>query len=295
MKANELAEIIKKELGRQGTNPYRAAKKAGLPDNSIRYILEGKMPSFSRVCEVVEYLNVPLKIGVPTVGDQSNPREAGRNANQWREAKNLNKIPFNSEISAALDLSDNADLDQILGKITKIKKESCFRDEAAALRQTLDQWLKCHNQPNSQEVESMTSLPHSSARSVPTIEYEAAAGGGRINLDEAPQKGLVYFKREWLDKHGIDPTQCAVIRVAGDSMEPTLSEGCSILIDRSRVRLKIGYIYVILTEHGLIVKRLGKKKDIWRLVSDNPAWEQINLPGNADIIGQVIWTARSLV
>lgn len=148
MKASELAEIIKKELDRQGTNPYRAAKKAGLPDNSIRYILEGKIPSFSRVCEVLECLNIPLEIGIRTAIDQIKAHEYGRGASQWQDTKNLNKISFNSEISAALDLPKDADLDQILGKIKKIKKESCFRREAAALRQTLDRWLTCHDQPN---------------------------------------------------------------------------------------------------------------------------------------------------
>ena len=76
--------------------------------------------------------------------------------------------------------------------------------------------------------------------------------------------------------------------------QPTLAEGCSILIDRARIQRKIGHIYVILTDDGLIVKRLGKKGNIWRLVSDNPAWKEINFPGNSEIIGRVVWTAKSL-
>ena len=76
-------------------------------------------------------------------------------------------------------------------------------------------------------------------------------------------------------------------------MEPTLAEGCSILIDRARIRRKIGYIYVILTDNGLIVKRLELLGNAWHLKSDNPAWEQIAWPADAEIIGRVMWTARS--
>ena len=53
------------------------------------------------------------------------------------------------------------------------------------------------------------------ARSVGTREVEAAAGGGAVNLDEAPVKGPVWFRRDWLDGHGIDPTRCVVISVRG--------------------------------------------------------------------------------
>lgn len=299
MKSYELAEIVRKELGRQGTNPYQAAKKAGLPDNSIRYILEGKNPSFSRVCEVLEYLNIPLKIGLKTADTQSQSHKIRENQGQYQKAENLNKITFNSEIAAALGMPATADLSQILEKIKKIKEESHFGSQADALRQTLDRWLKCGNQPALKEVDmlndgSASAVPYPAARSVPAIEYEAAAGGGHVNLDEVPQRGVVWFRRDWLDEHGIDSTRCAVIRVAGESMEPTLAEGCSILIDRARVKRKAGYIYVIMTYDGLIVKRLEKKGNVWRLLSDNPAWGETDFPRDSEIVGRVMWAAKSL-
>lgn len=102
------------------------------------------------------------------------------------------------------------------------------------------------------------------------MEYEAAAGGGRVNLDEVPQTGAVSFRRDWLDDHAIDPNQSAIIRVVGESMEPTLPAGSSILIDRTYKKRKRGYIYVILTDNGLIVKRLELLDNAWHLKSDNP-------------------------
>ena len=41
--------------------------------------------------------------------------------------------------------------------------------------------------------------------------------------------------------------------------------------------------------------RAGKDKDSgWQLVSDNPLWKPLPWPGNAEIIGEVKWMARTL-
>ncbi len=136
-------------------------------------------------------------------------------------------------------------------------------------------------------------LPHPASRSVPIIEYEAAAGIGRVDLDEV-KKGEVRFQRGWLEEHAIDPTQCVVIRVAGESMEPTLPAGCSILINRARIHRKKDYIYVMYTQEGFIVKRIGQANDAWQILSDNPAWEKTGWPDDTEIVGQVMWMAKSL-
>ena len=81
------------------------------------------------------------------------------------------------------------------------------------------------------------------ARQIEVQELAAAAGGGALELDETVTSRIA-FRRDWLDRHGIDPTQCTVIGVAGESMEPTLPDGCSILVDRSRRRRRAGRIFV---------------------------------------------------
>ena len=79
------------------------------------------------------------------------------------------------------------------------------------------------------------------------------------------------FRRDWLRKHGLDPRQCCVLEVMGESMEPTLVDGASILVNLARQRRRAGRIYVIRTDDGLIVKRAAKDADgAWQLVSDNP-------------------------
>ena len=130
-------------------------------------------------------------------------------------------------------------------------------------------------------------------------ELETAAGGGAVDIDEAPFKGNVWFRREWLDRHGLDPNQCVVIGVRGKSMEPTLIDGCSILVarDERRHRLRAGRVYVLLTEDGLVVKRAGREDGKWMLLSDAgpPDWPTTTWPRDAEVKGEVIWTARTLV
>ena len=77
-------------------------------------------------------------------------------------------------------------------------------------------------------------------------------------------------------------------------MEPTLPDGSKILVDRSQRRRRQGRIYVVRTSEGLVVKRAEKNEGgSWILKSDNPnhkpmAW------GDAVIIGEVRWVARTL-
>ena len=133
------------------------------------------------------------------------------------------------------------------------------------------------------------------ARPVDVVELAAAAGGGADAASE-DVVGRLWFRRDWLDRRGLDPARCAVIGVTGESMEPTLPDGCSILVDRARTRRRRGRVYVLRTGDGLIAKRAGKDEGGgWLLESDHPAWEPVPWPDDAEILGEVIWTARSLI
>lgn len=130
-------------------------------------------------------------------------------------------------------------------------------------------------------------------RHVEVRELSAAAGGGAV-VDQEEVIGRVAFRRTWLAKHAVDPTQAVVIAVGGESMEPTLPDGCSILVDRRRTRRRAGHIYVLRTDDSLIVKRAGKEGERWLLISDHPSWDPAPWPRSATIIGEVRWMARTL-
>lgn len=135
---------------------------------------------------------------------------------------------------------------------------------------------------------------HDPTRHVEVREL-AAAGGGGADADDERVVSRIAFRRDWLDRHGLDPAQCTVIGVQGESMEPTLPAGCAILVNRARRRRHAGGIFVVRTSEGLIVKRAGKDASgAWLLLSDHPAWKSAPWPADAEVIGEVKWMARTL-
>ena len=132
------------------------------------------------------------------------------------------------------------------------------------------------------------------ARPIAVHRLQAAAGGGALDLDETV-KSYAYFRHEWLSRQGLIADRCSLIGVMGESMEPTLPEGAIILLDRNRRQRREGSIFVVRTEDGLVVKRVGKSDDgRWQLVSDHPRWPVAPWPNDATVIGEVRWMAREL-
>ena len=143
---------------------------------------------------------------------------------------------------------------------------------------------------------SAVTTDEADGHSVDVMELDTAAGAGAV-VDFERVKDRIRFRQSWLRKHGLVARQCKVIGVKGTSMEPTLTDGCSILIDLNRRSRLVGHIYVVRTDDGLIVKRAGKNRaGNWQLVSDNPdkkEWPTLRWPADAKVIGEVKWAART--
>jgi hypothetical protein len=136
-------------------------------------------------------------------------------------------------------------------------------------------------------------------RPVPRLAVDAAAGAGAFDNEEQ-QAGHIAFDAAWLRRVARGaPEQLSIIRVAGDSMMPTLADGDDILVDRGDAapRLRDG-IYVLRIEDALVVKRLALNPAARTLSvrSDNPAypgWPDCN-PAAVEIVGRVVWAGRRL-
>ena len=121
----------------------------------------------------------------------------------------------------------------------------------------------------------------------------AAAGSGAMVYDETTT-GRVPFLTSWLREHSITPANCNIISVRGPSMQPTLPDGCSIIVDRKRREPVEDRIYVMRMEDGLVVKRLGLDEEgRWEARSDNPDWEPKLLTYGSDIVGEVRWSGHT--
>ena len=129
-------------------------------------------------------------------------------------------------------------------------------------------------------------------------EIVAAAGSGATVINERIVN-RIKFPRPWLRKRGLKGYECRIIRVDGESMEPTLVDGAAILVHLESQEPKDGKIFVVRIDDDLIVKRLLHDTTVgWLLQSDNPnkqAWPTQPLPNDARVVGEVKWTARSFV
>ena len=130
-----------------------------------------------------------------------------------------------------------------------------------------------------------------SARPVPVYAVDVAAGVGAVASDPKPA-GNLEFDRRWLDRRGLDSTRCAVMRVRGDSMEPTLPAGTWMLVDQASRERRDGRVYVVRSDldDTLVVKRARRRDGAWLLASDNPAWDPVPWPEtDAEVLGEVVW------
>ncbi len=91
MQISEIAAVIRRELERRGTNAYRAAVDAGLPQNAIRSVLRGREPGSERLAEICRVLELEFYVGPPrghreeTIRDVAGNPEAPADDPQWVE------------------------------------------------------------------------------------------------------------------------------------------------------------------------------------------------------------------
>ena len=128
-------------------------------------------------------------------------------------------------------------------------------------------------------------------------EIDTSAGIGAVVQDEHVT-GRMKFPYRWLRQRTLRPAMCRIIRVVGESMEPTLPDGSALLINLDSKNRKDGKIFVIRIGDELVVKRTVMDREAgWLLVSDNrnkKTWATRPWPEDAQVIGEVKWLGRSL-
>ena len=264
------AEIVEAHLRKTGGSAIGLALRAGLNRDAIRSVLRGRAPSVDRAREICDALGLDLRI-VPK----------------------RDPLPLEYEtVVRAMDLFRDAEgsLETLRSRAADYAKyyESLGTDR-------IMQELQAEDDAGRADLEPVgIDAPPPASRPVGVMELAAAAGAGAEAGSERA-RWLAWFPRKWLDERGLDPTRCAVIRVRGDSMEPTLPDGCAILFDRNRRDRHERRLYVVRTGSGLIVKRAARRRRMWVLASDNPAFAPEPWPPEAETIGEVAWMARALI
>ena len=105
------------------------------------------------------------------------------------------------------------------------------------------------------------------------------------------------FRNDWLEQFG-GAQQLFVIKVEGDSMEPTLMESDTVLINKNANAIGTGGGIFAINWHDMsMVKRLQMNPQTDEIIikSDNPNYDSMVVkPNEIQIEGKVIWYGREL-
>jgi phage repressor protein C with HTH and peptisase S24 domain len=128
-----------------------------------------------------------------------------------------------------------------------------------------------------------------------------SAGGGNLVFEEEAGPPLAFTTR-WVQNEGLKHSDLVIVEVDGDSMEPSIRHGDSILVDTGNVEVQDGKVYVVRYRDELRVKRLFSRYDgalIIRSDNYNKFPEEVvppqDLNGQVQVIGRVVWRAGGVV
>lgn len=126
-------------------------------------------------------------------------------------------------------------------------------------------------------------------------DIRASAGGGAevfgedyevLNVDKTIIQNMV----------GFGNTKLEAIHVDGESMEPTLSDGSIVFIDRDQTNISKDGIFIASTTAGLFIKRIRRRADgMIELISDNKTYSpEVLTSDEVSIVGKVVGNIESL-
>lgn len=109
-----------------------------------------------------------------------------------------------------------------------------------------------------------------------------------------PVIGQLIFTAGYLKARSLSGETLAAIKVEGDAMSGLLSEGDTLMFDRSRSKLEGEAVYVIRLDDRLQPKRLQRQLDgSVQIISENKSYRDLVVPKEAladlEIPGRVVW------
>ncbi|SES15448.1 Phage repressor protein C, contains Cro/C1-type HTH and peptisase s24 domains [Vreelandella subterranea] len=152
------------------------------------------------------------------------------------------------------------------------------------------QWLAF----GSEHEEAVQALGMEDYAFVPLYDAQCSAGDGAWN-ENCRVLTHISFTRYSLRKQGLTPEHLSAIRIDGDSMEPILHSGDTVLIDHTRTTIEGEGIYILRLDGHLYAKRLQRNFDGVSIISTNKEYREVVVPRDRlhelDIIGRAVWSA----
>ena len=131
---------------------------------------------------------------------------------------------------------------------------------------------------------------------IPKVKARLSAGGGSFEVGSEIERYYA-FRKDWLSTKGTI-NKMVLMDIFGNSMEPEIKDGDTILLDETQKDILAGAIYAVGIDDTIMVKRLEKHPNKLVLLSDNKDYSPIYLQGSeinsVRIIGKVVWICREL-
>lgn len=129
-------------------------------------------------------------------------------------------------------------------------------------------------------------------------DAQVSMGSGAWNDSEHIISRLA-FRVDWLMEQGLHAQNCATIVAKGDSMEETIKDGSTLLINLEDTEITRDGIYVIMFDGHLLAKRLQRTFDGGVIIkSDNQAYSEMQVPKERveelRVVGRVAWFGNTI-
>lgn len=122
---------------------------------------------------------------------------------------------------------------------------------------------------------------------IEVLDLKASAGSGLIPFEVSVVGKYVLDKIFF--KTPQDQSNIKMIRVEGDSMEPTIQDGAFVVIDQTKCE-KVDGIYAVLLDDNVLIKRLQFNMDgTTKIISDNEKYEpKIYNPSESQLFFKIL-------
>lgn len=199
---------------------------------------------------------------------------------------------FEAQIGEGKRFSGRAEMARFLGLTTTTQtKFFSFLDGANTGCESVLDWMD--------RLKFTVDFPDEKLEGFELVDMVAAQlGGGESFITSGRITGQYAFRESFMRREGLHADKCVLMRVVGDSMEPLIREGDTLLVDESEAgrTVKDNQIHVIGLDDALMVKRLIKIPRGWRLHSENKEKGDVDITGedlnSLRVYGRVRWFGR---
>lgn len=218
------------------------------------------------------------------------PMEADQVTPDWLRQKIADTRSKHHEVAHAAGIGDRSAIGKILSGTRKISLE-----EAVKLLVFFRQIETNPNTPLSVKSERTESTDFVS---IPRFDLTLSGGGGLEILEENALDRIPFTRRFIEQRIRKDTTRDLImVDASGDSMEPVISSGDLLMIDRSK-RDCDGSILGFRYQGVAMVKRLTRVHEGILVTSENTAVPNYTIPMNdgeeLEIYGRVCWIGRTV-